>query len=582
MWVWGALAGGMQMLSGAPEIIMLTWLILGVLMLVSLIDGSGRRLTELGRFAGMVLAVAGVAAIQLIPFLDLVSHSQRGPQFAGSTWAMPVWGWANFFVPWLHCYSTAQGPFFQQGQQWTSSYYVGAGIFTLALFAIARVRDRRVWTLAVLVGVSLMLSMGNEIRLYSGMVSVLPSIGLMRYPIKFVIMAVLLVPLLAAYAVRHMDGLAAASVRRHLTILAAVGVVIVAGIVGWAFKHPLAHDNWNATVNSGLSRALFLVLILGLIAMLRSVARAASPWIGLILVAVVWLDNYTHAPELAPTVKPWVYEPGLSARELKLDPEPRLGVSRLLLSPEAEIQIKHASLADPEQYCTLSRLGLFGDCNLLDGLPKVHGFFPLYLRESDVVLTLLNQTNVSFPRVADFLGASQITAKGKLMSWTRRPSALPLITAGQEPEFLDEDELLPALLAPTFDPLRQVLLPKSSVDLAPVLAVPAVQLTEVRFDSHAIAATVSAPAACVVVIAQSYHHNWHATVDGQPEGLLRANYGFQAVSVPAGHHRLRLRYTDWGFRMGAVISGLTLLGVVVTLARRDATLGLNHDGASRR
>jgi hypothetical protein len=571
-WALGTLAAAMQMLSGAAEIILLTWLILGCLILGSIVRGSGHSLTWLFRFLGMALAVAGLAAVQLIPFLNLLAHSQRGPQFAGSDWAMPVWGWANFFVPWLHCYATAQGSFFQQGQQWTSSYYAGAGIMVLSLYAVGCVRNRRVRLLATLIGTSLLLSMGDQTWLYSGLVSVLPTVGLMRYPVKFVVLAVFLAPLLAAFAVRHLDSSEAVRVRRHLVILAVAGITLVGLILWWAFKHPLPHDNWNATLNSGLSRALFLGLILGSIAVLTSSVRATRrPWLAVILVALVWMDNYTHAPKLAPTVDPWVYEPGLARRELRLDPEPRLGVSRVLLSREAEIKIKHAALADPEEYCSLSRLGLFENCNLLDGLPKIHGFFPLYLRESDTVLSLFAQTNVTFPRLADFLGAAQVTTPGKLMSWSPRPSFLPLITAGQEPVFLPEDQLLPSLLAPAFDPERVVLLPKSTDNLAPVLRVRDVQLSEARFEAHEVALTVSTPAPCVVVIAQSYHPNWRAAVDRQPVPVLRANYGFQAVIVPAGNHELRLRYVDWSFRVGAAISGATLLGVLAGFVARFST-----------
>jgi hypothetical protein len=37
----------------------------------------------------------------------------------------------------------------------------------------------------------------------------------------------------------------------------------------------------------------------------------------------------------------------------------------------------------------------------------------------------------------------------------------------------------------------------------------------------------------LVVVAQTYYHDWRADVDGQPTHLLRANHAFQAVQVPA-------------------------------------------------
>ena len=62
----------------------------------------------------------------------------------------------------------------------------------------------------------------------------------------------------------------------------------------------------------------------------------------------------------------------------------------------------------------------------------------------------------------------------------------------------------------------------------------------------------------MVVFSQSYYHPWRAYVDGRPVPLRRANYAFQALEAPAGHHRVRLVYEDWAFRLGAAVSGLLL------------------------
>jgi len=65
---------------------------------------------------------------------------------------------------------------------------------------------------------------------------------------------------------------------------------------------------------------------------------------------------------------------------------------------------------------------------------------------------------------------------------------------------------------------------------------------------------VQASAPALAVIAQTYYHNWHVEIDGQPAALLRANVAFQAVQVPAGTHRVHLFYRDRAFELGAGIS----------------------------
>ena len=65
-----ALVGAMQMLSGSPEIILFTWTMLGVLWLGEWRWEKLPFWPSLRRLAVIALLVAGLAAIQILPFLD--------------------------------------------------------------------------------------------------------------------------------------------------------------------------------------------------------------------------------------------------------------------------------------------------------------------------------------------------------------------------------------------------------------------------------------------------------------------------------------------------------------------------------
>src|SRR5205814_5216920 len=88
------------------------------------------------RLLVVILLVAGLCAIQLLPFFDLLSHSQRDRSFSNTRWPMPGWGWANILVPLFHCFESFQGPFFQYGQAFLSSYYPGMPVMLLGLVAL--------------------------------------------------------------------------------------------------------------------------------------------------------------------------------------------------------------------------------------------------------------------------------------------------------------------------------------------------------------------------------------------------------------------------------------------------------------
>ena len=72
---------------------------------------------------------------------------------------------------------------------------------------------------------------------------------------------------------------------------------------------------------------------------------------------------------------------------------------------------------------------------------------------------------------------------------------------------------------------------------------------------------VEAARPALVVAAESYYPGWHAALDSQPAGLLRANYLSQGVMVPEGRHVVELRYEPDGVRYGALITIAGLLGL---------------------
>src|ERR1035438_8014795 len=127
------------------------------------------------------LLVALVCAAQLLPFLELLTHSQRDAGYGSSDWSMPIWGWANFLVPLFRTSLTRQGLFMQSGQSWTSSYYAGIGTVLLVAVALRRVRDWRMRVLAALLCLALVLALGNSGLLYRGLRLCFPGLGFVRY-----------------------------------------------------------------------------------------------------------------------------------------------------------------------------------------------------------------------------------------------------------------------------------------------------------------------------------------------------------------------------------------------------------------
>jgi hypothetical protein len=303
-----------------------------------------------------------------------------------------------------------------------------------------------------------------------------------------------------------------------------------------------------------------------LLVLTRETATGARRFAPLILILVAWLDVFTHEPTQNPTVPPSAFELNLARTKLAMNPPPELGASRAMVSPKAFMDFINFALNDPKNNFLAKRLGFCADCNLLDGAPKTDGFFSLTPRESDGLISLLyGATNADFPRLDDFMGVSQITAPDEFFHWQARTNFLPLVTAGQKPIFLDEAKTLQALAQNDFDGGKMVFLPSEAKLFVTVSNQTSAKIINSKFGNQTVNIEVEAQEPSLVVVAQTYYHNWRVDVDEQPVQLLRANYAFQAFQVPAGKHKIHLTYGDRAFEIGAAISSIGWLGSLSAL-----------------
>ena len=564
----GALVGGMQMLTGAPEIILLTWLIIGVFWLRDLIGKNGPRAQLFLRFAFCGAMIFSLCAVQLLPFLDLLRHSDRDTSYGGPVWSMPLWGWANFFVPMFGCTPSVVGVYSQDAQQWTSSYYLGIGTVAFALLAW-RTRDVRVKWLAGIALAGLVLALGDNAYVYAILKKILPVLGFVRFPIKYVVLAAFALPLLAAFGVKAFrDLIEQKRAKAWLDPMLIGFAVVVATLVVLARVHPIPGTSPQTITNSACSRIGFLALALAALFFSRGGGLLRMRATLLLFLVVLGTDVLTHMPQQNPVV------PNKAYGSLPLDEMvtvPKLGESRAMISPPMSQAL--AGLANPEPLTMFvgHRRMLLSDCNLLDGVPKVDGFYSLYLREVEqITRRLYRTTNYHLP-LLDFLGVTQLSAATELFAWHTRSNAMPLVSAGQEPVIASAPETFDGIFASTFAPREMAYLPEKAQADADGVRSGQCKIISFQMKRESVVVEVKATARSLVVISQAHAPSWHAFVDGQRTPLWKANYGFQAIVVPAGQHRVELRYADRLFRGGAIVSAVSLLACFGFLARRSSS-----------
>jgi prepilin-type N-terminal cleavage/methylation domain-containing protein len=68
-----------------------------------------------------------------------------------------------------------------------------------------------------------------------------------------------------------------------------------------------------------------------------------------------------------------------------------------------------------------------------------------------------------------------------------------------------------------------------------------------------------------LVLLDSFDAGWHATVDGDPATIQRANLLFRAVRIAAGEHRIEFVYRPTTLYAGAIITTVAMLGLTMPL-----------------
>jgi Bacterial membrane protein YfhO len=115
-----------------------------------------------------------------------------------------------------------------------------------------------------------------------------------------------------------------------------------------------------------------------------------------------------------------------------------------------------------------------------------------------------------------------------------------------------------------FDPRRTVLLevePRALPQLSGGAIADDNAARIVVYEPNRLTIETSAAVPSVLVVSEMFYPGWVATVDGRAARIDVADYLLRGVALPAGRHRVEMRYVAPAARVGAAISLLTLLAL---------------------
>ena len=180
--------------------------------------------------------------------------------------------------------------------------------------------------------------------------------------------------------------------------------------------------------------------------------------------------------------------------------------------------------------------------------------------------TLYNsRTGISTPLLADtrseFWKTVYDQKQVQILHNTRARPRAWLVT---EAEAVDGEEALRRIRGESTresDPQRTALLEVKPADLPqlPIKLAPENPVVITSYSGTRLALETDASMPTVLVMSEIFYPGWEATVDGHPTEILVTDYLLRGLALPAGRHKIEMRYLPPSARSGAIISGCALL-----------------------
>jgi hypothetical protein len=501
--------------------------------------------TVLVRLAGPLILAIGLSAVQLIPAFEFTHLSTRTQiPFAESGTGFPLQDSIQFVLTGLVSH-------------W-QPLYVGIlplGLATLAVFTSRR-RDRWFW--AGLTMIALALSFGANLAAFDLAYLGLPGYALFRSQERHAFLVSFALSILAAYGAEVLFGPLPARIRRwvfHWRRLMAWSMPVVgAGLVGVVMlaRHGIDPSDSGALPHHVAALWLWVAGSAAVLQMRLVLPRrrmlAAGTALTLVVLDLFTLNrpiNYTERYDLFPVMP--------------------------ILQP---------LLADAGPFRIQNDYRLRGHTACIHGLEELWGIAPIRLAHyntfmerapEDIRWQLLGVRYVVswrqelFPRPDEPATPSQVVfqqGEGPESDFVHRlPGDQPWAWVVRNVQVAQgTDDLYRRLGDPNFDPRRTAIL-RELVDVTPTDVQDDVRIVERRPGWLIIDAELGVPG--LVVVSEITYPGWQATVDGKPARISEVNGVLRSVWVPGGPHRIEMRFDSRSFRVGAVISGMSVAGWLI-------------------
>jgi len=598
-WSWGALAFvvGLAVLSPHPQL--LQYLLLASAAFTLHLGISARRcgdLTKRDVAIRLLMALGAVVigllmgAIQYLPVREYVSWSPRAGGLADYATAIS-YGWPirEVFDAYLPQFTGMIDGYWGENAIHLHSDYIGALALLLAGASFSRIgRDPRKGFLifwAVTIVIAFLWALGGDTPFYRIPYAIIPGTKYFRAPATVFFVGMMGISVLAAAGVERV--LTRAVGYKYLFAWFGFALLVAGlGISGILtdFAQALAADEMIDAVNANAGQVIFGALrsfgFVALAVVAIAIYKKGKLSIGIVGWAIACLaavDSWTIMKHY------WIFSPPASVTyksneaidRIKADPKP----SRVLVMELEDVPVRDVDLeADGLMIHGVrgvlgyhgNQLGRYND--LLDKNASFQEVLNPRIWQLLNIRYLLTNTAAAaqaFPGAQAVLGPVKDAAGTDVYLYSMPGDndyswVTPAIVKG------DDESVKTTLMHRAFD-LRSAALfasdaPVDGASSLEVLPIPLPLKASVsHYEPGKVSITLSdrAPRGSALVVSENYYPGWHATVDGQPAAVGRADYVLTGVQLPEGARNVELWFDNDTYHRGKLI---TLFAILASIA----------------
>lgn len=576
----GGLVFSLMILGGQPQYAALGGLLLAALAVSHCVKLSrGRKEWDwwpLVSLAVTALIGLGLGSLQLLPTYEFVAQSHRQPH-SGSWWVRFAWPLRHVTTFWLpNLFGSAeagQHPFWGGRLNYVEyTFYFGLPAFLLCLAAPVLSRQRRVaWLWSAIAILTTLAALGSPL---AHLVKWIPGMSyfLLHRVMSHVPFLGSWLAALALDAVIHRTS--AKAVLPWLSISGAA-LLTATGVTLYACRLEV-QAHWDGVAPELLRQGCVFALTIASLLLMRKWRRAGMVSTLLVCIADLFLWGWHFNPVssldlLYPEneVTGWLARDTSLYRVLPLRAEERIFGENVL-------SVFHISTPDGYLALTLrhhKELMYTIDPYFEDESRRLRGPHPnlIVAQEFDPLHSILNVKYVLSSKPLEAPQLNHAATLGGVYVYENQ-DVLPRAYLVHRAEVVPEDQVLESIVSPGWNFRTSVLLstPLTQHQQIALSRAPEQSNSRVEIAQYApnrVQLIANMADAGLLVLADPFYAGWHATVDGRPAEVLRANHALRALFVEPGEHYIEFSFWPRSLTIGllvACLACLTGLALIVT------------------